>query len=634
MADESFAHPLVAAEMNANYVCIKVDREERPDIDAIYMAATVAMTGNGGWPMTCFLTAEQEPFYCGMYFPPDRRNGTPSFREVLAAVTTTWRTRRAEVHGVSGKVREQLTKMSEPLPVGKSLTEAAELVTVVTEKIFADAVKSLAASVDITHGGYGRAPKFPPSTILTFLLTRYETSREAADLASAERTLLAMAQGGIYDQLAGGFSRYSVDNAWEVPHFEKMLYDNALLLAVYSQAFVITRNEFYRRIARETATFIISGLSQPAGGFASSFDADTPVEIAGKVSGVEGLTYVWTVAELHKILGPVDGEWAAGIFGVTEQGNFENSSATLQLAILPTDEIRFNKVRTTLLAARKLRPQPKIDKKVITMWNALAISALVEAGNILGCSEFLETAQSAADALLEIQVKNSRVYRSAIDGAVGTVPGFLEDYAALTVALLAIYQINCETKWLTRAIEILETAITLFGSPEVGWFDTGDTAEALLVRPRDLVENATPTGNSLMAKALVRAAQLTENSKDAVRYRKLFGETLNAGAIIMETSPRAAGHWLTVLAQSVGTEWEIAISVGSESTEELVKIAYNCAPSWSIIVRGKEDQAALLRNRPPIDGVDTAYLCVNRVCHPPITDPVLLRQKIIELLIN
>ncbi|MDT5290219.1 MAG: uncharacterized protein QOF88_5108, partial [Mycobacterium sp.] len=363
MAHESFEDDDVAATMNAGFVCIKVDREERPDLDAVYMNATVALTGQGGWPMTCFLTPDGRPFFCGTYYPK------PGFLQLLAAVDDTWRNRRAEVEQASDQIAGELRSMASGLPGG-----GPALVPELCDR----AVAGVLADEDVARGGFGRAPKFPPSALLEALLRSWE--RTGVSLDAVERTCTAMARGGIYDQLAGGFARYSVDPSWVVPHFEKMLYDNALLLRVYAHWARRTGNPLARKVAGETARFIIDGLG--AGGmFTSSLDADT--------AGVEGLTYVWTPAQLRDVLGDDDGRWAAALFAVTDAGTFEHGSSVLQLPVDPDDGDRFDRVRAALSAARAVRPQPGRDDKVVTAWNGFAITALAEASVALDAPELL-----------------------------------------------------------------------------------------------------------------------------------------------------------------------------------------------------------------------------------------------------
>jgi uncharacterized protein YyaL (SSP411 family) len=381
MAHESFEDNAVAAAMNDGFVNIKVDREERPDLDAVYMNATVALTGQGGWPMTCFLTPDGRPFFCGTYYPK------PNFLQLLAAVTETWRTRRGEVEEASDRIAGELRSMASGLPGGGPPVQPA---------LCDHAVAAVLRDEDVERGGFGRAPKFPPSALLEALLRSHERTGDILPVEAVERTCTAMARGGIYDQLAGGFSRYSVDASWVVPHFEKMLYDNALLLRVYAHWARRTSNPLARKVADETARFMIDDLS--AGGmFTSSLDADA--------DGHEGLTYVWTPAQLREVLGDDDGRWAAELFNVTDTGTFEHGSSVLQLLSDPDDADRFDRIRTAVLAARLTRPQPGRDDKVVTAWNGLAITALAEASVALGRPEFPDAAIHCARVVDELHVR-------------------------------------------------------------------------------------------------------------------------------------------------------------------------------------------------------------------------------------
>src|SRR5689334_17431524 len=391
MAHESFEDEATAAQMNENFVCVKVDREERPDVDNVYMTATQALTGQGGWPMTVFATPDGRPFYCGTYFPPRPAHGMPAFRQVLAAMADAWREQRAEVEAAGGRVAGAISSrlQLEPAPVSADVLDRA--------------VAALEGSFDGRRGGFDRAPKFPPSMVLEFLLRHAARTGEERALRMARGTLEAMARGGIHDQLAGGFARYSVDADWVVPHFEKMLYDNALLLRVYLHLWRATGEPWARRVADATAGFLLRDLATPEGGFASALDADT--------EGVEGLTYVWTSAQLVEVLGEDDGRWAAEVFAVTPAGTFEHGSSTLQLLRDPDDAARLAGVKQRLFAARAQRPQPARDDKVVTAWNGLAIAALAEHGVLTGAPDSLVAARRAAELLVGTHWVDGRLRR-------------------------------------------------------------------------------------------------------------------------------------------------------------------------------------------------------------------------------
>ncbi|GAB20474.1 hypothetical protein GOEFS_115_01140 [Gordonia effusa NBRC 100432] len=530
MAHECFENEQIAAQMNAEFVCIKVDREERPDIDAIYMNATVAMTGQGGWPMTCFLTPAGEPFYCGTYFPPSPRNGQPGFTELMSAITDTWINRRDEVTRVGKELTGHLSAASGGLPDAQFVLDDALAI---------HASNELVAQEDRAHGGFGGAPKFPPSAQLEALLRHYERTGDREALGVVERTAQAMARGGIYDQLGGGFSRYAVDIAWAIPHFEKMLYDNAQLLRVYAHLACVASDAsaMAARVTAETVDFLATDL-RVEGGFASSLDADT--------DGVEGATYVWTRREFDELLGS-DSDWAAELFTVTETGTFEHGTSTLQLPVDPDNVQRFAAVVDRLRAAREKRPQPGRDGKVVTAWNGMTITGLVEAGTALNRPEWVDLAAWCADELLSRHIVEGELRRTSLDGVVGTTPGMLDDHAALVTGLLGLFAATAQERWLDAAIALLDKAIGLFGDPDAqgSWFDAPAGATGLITRPRDPADGATPSGGSLMAEALLTASMLAAPEK-AGSYLELADATLRRAAVLMAKAPRAAGHWLTV----------------------------------------------------------------------------------------
>ncbi|WP_227996650.1 thioredoxin domain-containing protein [Nocardia australiensis] len=643
MAHESFEDEATAALMNANFVCVKVDREERPDLDAVYMNATVAMTGQGGWPMTCFLTADGEPFYCGTYYPKVPRGGMPSFTQLLTAIIDTWQQRRDEVNKASAQVTEALRAQAAGLP-GGDFTIGVELLD--------HGVAAVLRDVDDKHGGFGGAPKFPPSALLEGLLRSWERTDDAAVFDAVIRTAESMARGGIYDQLRGGFARYSVDNAWLVPHFEKMLYDNAQLLRAYAHLARRTGLAwpFALRVTEEVAQFLLDDLGTEQGGFASALDADTHLEAGGP--GVEGATYVWTPAELVAELGSIDGAWAAEVFGVTTAGNFEQGTSILTRrtdpdAIAASDPdvpARFERIRTILRAVRDRRPQPDRDDKVVTAWNGMAITALAEAGAAHAYSEWVVAAARCARFLLAEHVVEDRVLRASLGGVAGAAPGVLEDYAWLATGLLALHQATGEPSWLHDAQRLLDKAIEHFADPDSAgsWFDTADDAETLVTRPRDPIDGATPAGASALAEALLTASVASDPAR-AVRYRELADQTLTRGAVVLARASRSAGQWLAVAEAALRGPIQVAIArpagaspgaaemsvtdVGTQ-TRSLLTLARKSAPGGSIVIAGEPDSVPSLAERPLVNGMAAAYVCRGSVCDLPVSTVAELRTAL------
>jgi uncharacterized protein YyaL (SSP411 family) len=470
------------------------------------------------------------------------------------------------------------------------------------------AVASVLADEDVVRGGFGRAPKFPPSALLEALLRSWE--RKGGSLDAVERTCTAMARGGIYDQLAGGFARYSVDPSWVVPHFEKMLYDNALLLRVYAHWARRTGNPLARKVAGETARFIIDDLG--AGGmFASSLDADT--------AGVEGLTYVWTPAQLRDVLGEDDGHWAATLFAVTGEGTFEHGSSVLQLPADPSDVERFARIRLALSSARAARPQPGRDDKVVTAWNGFAITALAEASVALDSPELLSAATSCARSIVGLHLVDGRLRRASLGGRVGDSAAILEDHAALATALLTLFQVTGDERWLDTALSLLDIALDHFTDPEREgrWLDTADDAEQLMVRPSDPVDGATPSGAALVAEALQLAAHLAP-APHADRYAAAASQALSAATRLLVKQPRSGGHWLAVAEAAVRGPIQIAVACDSPDSE-LLAAARALAPGGAVVVGGAVDSSELLIGRNRIGGRDAAYVCRGRVCDLPVT---------------
>jgi uncharacterized protein YyaL (SSP411 family) len=609
MAHESFEDPDVAEVMNKNFVNIKVDREERPDVDAVYMTATQAMTGQGGWPMTCFLTPAGEPFHCGTYYPPAPRPGMPSFRQLLEAVHDAWTSRDAEVRNAGSRIVEELRKQTVALPS-----------STVDDEVLASSAAAMLAEYDRRNGGFGTSPKFPPSMVLEFLLRHHERTGSVEALSIVDGTASAMANGGIYDQLDGGFARYSVDAGWVVPHFEKMLYDNGLLLRLYTRLALRTGSERYRAVAAETADFLLNRLRTPEGGFAASLDADT--------DGVEGLTYAWTPVQLTEVLGPDDGPWAAELFGVTESGTFEHGTSTLRL-LSDADPVRFADVQRRLLEARMSRPQPARDDKVITAWNGLAIGALALAGEAFDEPRWLSAAARAAEFVVTTHLVDGRLRRASRDGVAGDAAGVLEDYALLADGLLSLHQATADPSWLTTAVQLLDTALSKFADPESpgSYHDTADDADALVWRPSDPSDNASPSGASALAGALLTASSLV-GAEDATRYRTAAEEAVARAGQLASRVPRFAGHWLTVAEALAAGPLQVAIVGTPETVAPLKKAALANAPGGTVIQAGEPDATPLLTDRPLVNGQAAAYVCRGYVCDRPTTDPVTLAKSL------
>jgi uncharacterized protein len=579
MAHESFEDEATAAYLNEHFVSVKVDREERPDVDAVYMQATTAMTGHGGWPMTCVLDHDGNPFFAGTYFPDRPRHGQPAFRQVLEALTDAWHTRSDEVRRVAASLREHL-----------SSTSLATAGTPITRAVLDGAVRTLAQEYDAEAAGFGGAPKFPPSMVLEFLWRHGER-----DMLGA--TLEAMARGGMHDQLGGGFARYSVDRGWVVPHFEKMLYDNALLLRVYAEWGTALGD----RVARGIADFLLAELRTAEGGLASALDADS--------EGAEGTFYVWTPAQLTEVLGPDDGPWAAALLGVTATGTFEHGTSTLQLRADPDDPDRWAGVRRRLLEARDRRERPARDDKVVAAWNGLAISGLARAG-------YVDAARETAELLWRVHVVDGRLRRVSRDGVVGAPAGVLEDHGCVAAGFLDLLQATGEPVWLERAGTILDLALNHFAAPDGGFFDTADDAETLVARPRDPSDNASPSGLSATVHALAAYAAVTGSG----RHRDAAEAALASVATLAERAPRFAGWSLAAAESMLDGPVEIAI-VGEPSPDRDALAARARRHPGAVVVvgDGPSDDVPLLAARTPVEGRPAAYVCRHLVCERPVT---------------
>ena len=629
MAHESFENDQIAAIMNEHLVSVKVDREERPDVDAIYMTATQAMTGQGGWPMTVFMTPEREPFYCGTYFPREY------FQRLVLGVARAWREDRATVVGQARQIAAALAEQSAtvagltvPGVAGDGAGDGAGLAEAAQRAAACEtAVATLASEYDAARGGFGGAPKFPPSMVLEFLLRHAERaageeSALARDMAAG--TAAAMARGGMYDQLAGGFARYSVDADWVVPHFEKMLYDNALLARVYTHLWRLTGDELARRVAEETCSWMLAELRTEQGGFASALDADS--------EGAEGTFYIWTPAELIQELGPADGGYAAAIFGVTPAGTFEHGASVLQLGEDPADADAFARIRAALLAARGRRVRPGRDDKVVAAWNGLAVAALAEAGLMLGRADFIAAAREAAELLVATHLSDGRLTRTSRDGVPGVSAGVLDDYGNVAEGLIALAGVTGEARWATVAGQLLETVLERFAGGSSGFYDTADDSEQLLYRPADPADGPSPSGAFAVAGALLSYAALTGSA----RHR---AAALGALPMLPEFAakfPRAAGWGLAVAEASLAGPVEIAIvgPPGDRRTADLHRTALLAAPPGAVVAIGDpaarpgEPAIPLLAGRGLVGGSPAAYVCRGFTCRAPVTDPELLRAEL------
>ncbi len=594
MEHESFEDPSVAAAMNASFVCVKIDREERPDLDAIYMEAVQTLTGQGGWPLNVFLTPDQEPFWGGTYFPPVPRHGLPSWSQVLEALATAWRERRADVDETATRLAGRLVGAA-ALQAAPAPFDAAAL---------EEAVAGLRRGYDARHGGFGGAPKFPPASTIEFLLRRGETEMSLG-------TLRAMAAGGIHDQVGGGFSRYAVDATWTVPHFEKMLYDNALLARAYLHGWLRSGDELLLRTCRETLDFLLRELQAPDGGFHAALDADS--------EGVEGRFYVWSAAELREVLGEL-ADPAIAYFGVTESGNFDGANVLEAHGPEPADRVR---IRELLLARRAGRVRPGLDDKRLTAWNALAIAALADAGAVLDDDRYLAAAVAAADFVLrELRDPDGRLLRSYNHGR-AKLAAYLEDHAYLLEALLTLYEATFDERYFREARSLADTILDRFADPDRGgFFSTASDHERLIARRKDLDDAPIPSGSSSAAFGLLRLAALTAEPA----YAEAAAGALRLVHPLAPRHPQAFGHLLQALDFSCGPVREVAL-VGAE-LDPLARVVRTSLRPHLVLAgaRGSTEGTAvpLLERRGPVDGQAAAYVCEGFACRAPVTAPAEL----------
>ncbi|MFH9354328.1 thioredoxin domain-containing protein [Kitasatospora sp. NPDC017646] len=623
MAHESFEDAELAGYLNERFVAVKVDREERPDVDAVYMEAVQAATGQGGWPMTVFLTPDEEPFYFGTYFPPQPRHGMPSFRQVLEGVDAAWRDRRQEVGEVAGRIRADLAERAAVYSAGAHHPPG--------DADLHQALVALSRDFDQTRGGFGGAPKFPPAMVIEFLLRHHARTGSEAALEMAVRTAEAMARGGIHDQLGGGFARYAVDAGWVVPHFEKMLYDNALLLRVYLHLWRATGSGLARRVALSTADFLLRELRTPEGAFASALDADSLDEETG--TSAEGAYYVWEPGQLVDLLGPADAATAARLFTVTADGTFEHGASVLQLLAEPDsgDFAEYEEIRRRMFEVRAARPAPARDDKVVAAWNGLAIAALAETGALLDRPDLVEAAERAADLLLAVHLTpDGRLLRTSRDGRPGTNAGVLEDYADTAEGFLALYAVTGEAEWLQLAGGLLDTVLRHFTDETSGaLYDTADDAEELIRRPQDPTDNATPSGWTAAAGALLGYAAYTGSA----RHRTAAERALGIVGALAGRAPRFIGWGLAVAEALQDGPREVAVvgPADDPATAALRRAALLGTAPGAVVAVGVPEEAAevpLLADRPLVGGAPAAYVCRHFACEAPTTDPAVLGARL------
>ncbi len=621
MERESFEDPRTADVMNQHFISIKVDREERPDLDGIYMQAVQAMTGHGGWPMTVFLTPDGIPFYGGTYYPPDDRPNMPSFVRVLNAIADAWQNRRDEVVQSGAQLRQHLQQTMQPSPSRQAL-EASLLDA---------AAQGIDSQYDPVDAGFGNAPKFPQPMAIEFLLRYWHRTRNERARNAAELTLDLMARGGMYDQLGGGFHRYSTDATWLVPHFEKMLYDNAQLARAYLMGYQATGNAFYRVVLEQTLNYVLRDMTDPSGGFYSTEDADS--------EGVEGKFYVWTPAELQLVLGE---EKDARIFGafydVTERGNFEHGASILHMPRTPLEVAQqlgipeaqllevLERGRQTLLQARDQRVRPARDDKVLTAWNGMMLRAFAEAGRALSEPTYLQAAINNAHFLLTTMRDANGLFRTWKPGHAAHLNGYLEDYANLADGLLALYEATFESRWLEAAVELADAILERFGDGENGgFFDTSTDHETLITRPKDVFDNATPSGNAVAADVLLRLAVLTANPD----YQRAAQNVLEMLREPMVRYPLGFARSLCALDFYLSRPKEVAIlgHFQADATQALLRATFE-AFIPNKVVAGGNATIPLLEGRGQRNAKATAYVCEHYVCQRPTSDPEELRAQL------
>ena len=627
MERESFENEDIAQIMNENFVNIKVDREERPDLDSIYMQAVQALTGRGGWPMSVFLTPEGKPFYGGTYFPPEDHGGMPGFPRVLKALAEAYRSQRGEVAKSAERLANHMRQASQAQRSSEPLTQ----------DILYQAYKQLASQFDGSYGGFGQAPKFPQPMVYEFLLRYYLRSGEPQALEMVTHTLTRMALGGIYDQLGGGFHRYSTDALWLVPHFEKMLYDNALLARLYLHAYQVTGEHLYRRITEETLDYALREMMDSSGGFYSAQDADS--------EGIEGKYFIWREEEINNLLDLEEDQLFCRYFGVTQEGNFEghsilyipeNPETLAREAGVTLEQLRdvIERGKAKLVQVRQHRVAPGTDTKVLTAWNGLMLKSLAEAAAVLDNETYREAAIKNATFLLGALRRDGRLLRTFKDGQ-AKIKGYLEDHAFLIDGLLALHEATFDQRWLEEAIVLGEQILDLFWDETQGvFYDTGKDQEALVVRPRDIFDSALPCGSSMAADVLLRLGIISGNPE----FSRRAVATLRTVRELLVQAPMGMAHWLCTLDFYLSAPKEIAI-IGSweaADTKGLAREVFRRFLPNKVLVGqesdtdGYNENIALLQERTMIDGRPTAYVCENYTCQMPVTDPDALATQLSE----
>ena len=623
MERESFEDEAIAAVMNEHFVSIKVDREERPDLDAVYMEAVQMLTGSGGWPMTVFLTPDGKPFYGGTYFPPVDRHNMPGFPRLLESAAGAYRTNRSEIDRVTGQLTQQMGRTGQ-MPRSDALLSA---------DILHQAYSLLATNFDYQNGGVGSAPKFPQAMTLEIFLRYYAHGHNDRAREMLELTLEKMARGGIYDQVAGGFHRYSTDSFWLVPHFEKMLYDNALLARLYLHAHQATGRGLYRRITEETLDYVLREMTGPHGGFFSATDADS--------EGEEGKYFVWSPEEIESILGGAEAGVFGRFFGVTQRGNFEGKNilniSKTATAFAAEQGITLERLvdiiqrgKTALRLVREQRVPPLLDDKVLSSWNGLMLRAFAEAGAALGRQDYLDAAIKNAGFLTTTMLPHGRLLRTYREGE-AKLPGFLEDYSFVADGLLSLYESTFDQRWLDLATTLADEMIELFWDEEAGaFYDTGRDHEELVVRPRDVFDNAQPCGGSVASDLLLRLAVITGNAD----YTNKALPPMRTLSDLMSRAPAGTGRWLAALDFYVSTPKEIAIVGPREhpATAQLLDTVYGKYLANRVVVGSAGPRGGpalpLLEGRGMIDGAPTAYVCENYACQLPVTDAAALAAQL------